>query len=183
MLKKGVTLLLGLQFLMLPVGARAALPGDTDGSGTVSISEVQTVINAHLGLIKDTSIPTVFTKQYLAGKTFYIVWFGDGDGPTGGPLFEVPVCIKVVYGADGTAQYTGLLNGGTGSATYDVTAGGLLYTDTDVTAGNIIVNGSTADYIKTNYTINGNFDNVDLYFFDQAKALAFASTLTASIPQ
>jgi len=182
MTRKLVVLLLGLQFLMLPVDAKAALPGDIDANGTVSISEVQTVINAYLGLTKDTSIPTAFTKQYLDGKTLYLVWFGEGDGPTG-PLSNVPVCIKVVYSTDGTLQFTGLLNGATGSATYNVTAQGLLYTDSDVTAGNSIVSGSTADYIKTHYTVNGVFDNVDLFFFDQEKALAFASMLTASIPR
>ena len=47
---------------------------------------------------------------------------------------------------------------------------------------NVIVCGGTADYVKTHYMDGGVFDNVDLFFFDQAKALAYAATLTYDIP-
>lgn len=40
-----------------PSSVRAALPGDTDGDGVVSINEVQKVINVFLGLVYDDASP------------------------------------------------------------------------------------------------------------------------------
>lgn len=181
MTRNYASLIIGaLLLLMAPANAKAVLPGDTDGSGTVSISEVQAVINAFL---KDSTIPTAFSKEWLSGKTFYQVWFGLGNDASGNEINDVPVVYKIVFGVDGTIQAFPLLNANNGTAPYNVTDAGLLYFGTDPNEGNIIVSGSTETYIKTWYTIGGIFDNVDLFFFDQDTAMAFASTLTASIPK
>jgi len=42
--------------LLFPNIARAGLPGDLNGDGIVSISEVQTTINAFLGLASNTTV-------------------------------------------------------------------------------------------------------------------------------
>lgn len=130
-------------------------------------------------------IPNTFSMPWLSGKTFYQVWFGQGNDPTNdAPIAgNVPVVIKVIFGADGVAQVSSLLNGGTSkSGSYGVDASGLLYFAGNTTDGNSVTSASTKDYIKTRYTINGTFDNVDLFFFDQNTAMTYASTLTSSIP-
>ena len=129
-----------------------------------------------------TPPPAAFSMEWLSGKTFYVVWFGEGRDPSGNPLTDVPVVLQVTFNSDGTTTDIGLLNENDGSGTYGVTASGLLYDDGDTTSGNTIVSGSTDQYIKTHYTVNGVFDNVDLLFYNQAEAMAFAGTLTASIP-
>lgn len=126
-------------------------------------------------------IPDQFSMEWLSGKTLYQVWFGSGE-VNGISTENVPVVVKVVFGADGNLTYTGLLNSGSGTIAYGVDATGSLYFGGDTTKVNSIVPGSTADYIRTNYVDNGVADNVDLYFFDEAKALAYAGTLSASIP-
>ena len=56
MKKRMANLLMAAALLVSsPIAASAALPGDTNGDGTVSITEVQTVINAYLGLISESA--------------------------------------------------------------------------------------------------------------------------------
>jgi hypothetical protein len=130
-----------------------------------------------------TQNPSVFSMEWLSGKTFYQVWFGNGEDSNGNSISNVPVVLKVVFGSDGIMQATGLLNSANGSGAYGVTEAGLLYVGGSTIDGNTIVAGSTSEYIKTEYSVNGVFDNVDLYFFDQATAMAYADNLTASIPR
>lgn len=130
----------------------------------------------------DDSVPgDVFTTDWLAEKTLYNVWFGEGEDAQGNPLNNVAVVQKIEFGIDGVATVTGLLNSGSGTVDYSVDENGMLHSTDDPTSGNTIVCGSTADYIKTHYTLDGELDNVDLFFFNQADALAYAATLTASI--
>lgn len=149
-------------------------------SNTVSTTLVspETAV-AHLQGTLETVAPDQFSMEWLSGKTLYEVWFGSIDDSTE----DVGRVVKVVFGADGNLTYTNLLNdSSSGSTTYGVNAAGSLYFNGVTTEVNTIVSGSTADYIRTNYVDNGSVDNVDLFFFDEAKALAYASTLTASIP-
>lgn len=46
-----LNVIFGILFILLPMNAHAVLPGDLNGDGAVSIAEVQTVINAFLGLV------------------------------------------------------------------------------------------------------------------------------------
>jgi len=56
MKKRMANLLMAAALLVSsPIAASAALPGDTNDDGTVSITEVQTVINAYLGLISESA--------------------------------------------------------------------------------------------------------------------------------
>ena len=60
MKKRMANLLMAAALLVSsPIAANAALPGDTNGDGTVSITEVQTVINAYLGLISEPANPLI----------------------------------------------------------------------------------------------------------------------------
>jgi len=65
-------------FLMLfsPVAAKAALPGDTNNDGIVSISEVRSAINAYLGLIKLPS-PVGVWRSTNGAEFIYLVLFSD----------------------------------------------------------------------------------------------------------
>jgi hypothetical protein len=58
----------------------------------------------------------------------------------------------------------------------------LLFYGNNITEGNMIT-CSTVNYIKSDYTINGVFDSVDIYFFEEDRAVTFAKTLSNSIPQ
>lgn len=133
------------------------------------------------GSVYTPAVPTAFSTDWLNGKTLYQVWFGTGEDSFGNTLQDVPVVAEVTF-SNGTITYNGLMNSWSGSGTYDVNVFGMLTTNGDATSGNTVVSGSTAQYIKTHYTINNVFDNVDLYFFNQAEAMAYASGLTASIP-
>jgi hypothetical protein len=65
---------------------------------------------------------------------------------------------------------------------YGVTNAGMLYYDGVTTEGNTII-CNTANNIKTDYTENGAFDNVDVFFFEQRLAKRFADGLDTLIPQ
>jgi len=140
---------------------------------------------------KMRDIPEQLTAEWLNGNTFYAVWFGDGLDPGGQTIQNVPVVLEYVFNQDGSIDYMGLYNAGegpntlSGSTTYSVDADGILHfaSDDDPAQGNQIACGSTNQYVKTHYLNgDGSFNNVDLFFFDQAAALDFASTLTGSIP-
>ena len=128
-------------------------------------------------------VPGAFSTAWLSGKTLYPVSFGSGQDSNGNDIQNVAVVGKAVFGSNGTVQYTGLLHSLSGSFSYNVNNAGLLYNGGNSLNGNTIVNGSTSDYIKTEYTVNGVFDNVDLFFYDQSAAMDYANNLHASIPR
>ena len=118
-----------------------------------------------------------FSKEYLSGKTLYVVWFDDGNS-----IINHAVVAKEVFNVDGTVNITYLSDLSDATDTYGVTSAGLLFYGNNITEGNTIT-CSTVDYIKTDYTINGVFDSVDIYFFEEDKAVNFAKTLSNPIPQ
>ena len=125
-------------------------------------------------------LPTEFSMEWLSGKTLYQVWFGEGEDEFGDPLSDVPVVVQLDFGEDGNVTATGILNATDGSASYDVDLEGGLYFADGSAEVNVICDG-TDQYIKTHYEVDGVFDNVDLFFFDETDATDFASTLTESI--
>ncbi|EGV30304.1 hypothetical protein ThidrDRAFT_2778 [Thiorhodococcus drewsii AZ1] len=124
------------------------------------------------------SIPSQFSEAYLAGKTFYLVWFGSGEDESGNELDDVPAALEVQLQANGTAVISGLLNSGDTTATWAVDDTGLLYFDGDATEGNLIACNHTDEFIRTHYMYENEVDNVDLYFFDRQEALDYASSMT-----
>jgi len=150
------------------------------GSGTSPISEpaeeswpASVVIPAP---VKE-EMALVFSEEYLSGKTLYAVWFDEGNSSINDAVVE-----KQVFNVDGTVDITDLSNLSDATVAYGVTSAGLLFYGNDITEGNTIT-CSTVDYIKTDYTINGVFDSVDIYFFEEDKAVNFAKTLSNPIPQ
>ena len=150
------------------------------GSGTLPISEpaeeswpASVVIPAP---VKE-EMALAFSKEYLSGKTLYVVWFDDGNS-----IINHAVVAKEVFNVDGTVNITYLSDLSDATDTYGVTSAGLLFYGNNITEGNTIT-CSTVDYIKTDYTINGVFDSVDIYFFEEDKAVNFAKTLSNPIPQ
>ncbi|MBV1959808.1 MAG: hypothetical protein KUG53_03630 [Pseudomonadales bacterium] len=128
------------------------------------------------GFEKQTSSsnPTEFSTEWLAGKTLYDVWYGDAGGSV----------EKTVFSADGTSiTVYSVLNSEANGETFGIeVTDGMLHAAGDASGRTTIVCGGTDQYIKTHYTEDGVFDNTDLWFFDVAAALDYASTLTASIP-
>lgn len=127
--------------------------------------------------------PEFFSVAYLQGKTFYEVYFGTGDDVNGNLLPNVPVVGRIVFGNDGTVVLTGLLNSSSDSGTYDVDATGVLFFEAAEGGASVITCGGTTQYIKTEALEDGVVDSVDLYFFRESDAFAFASTLIAPIPR
>ncbi|MCG6200260.1 hypothetical protein [Psychromonas antarctica] len=154
---------------------------------SVTFSYVDGDESGEFTLTASTDAPDAFSTEYVAGKTFYVVWFGDGDD-VNGDLYNVPVVIEMNFNANGELTGTGLLNTSIPADLilhYQVSDNGLLYIEEDqdtASEGNRISCGSTSDYIKTQFVVNEQFDNVDLYFFDKQTALDYASGLTESIP-
>jgi len=150
------------------------------GSGTSSIPETAEKSKPASVFVpapvREVTAPA-FSEEYLSGKTLYSVWFGEGKSS-----INQAVIAKLIFNADGTVDITGLLNHDDVTVAYGVTSAGLLYYENHITEGNTIT-CSTANYIKTDYTINGVFDNVDIYFFEEDRAVNFANTLSNSIPQ
>ena len=150
------------------------------GSGTSPISEpaeeswpASVVIPAP---VKE-EMALAFSEEYLSGKTLYVVWFEDGNS-----RINHAVVAKEVFNVDGTVNITYLSDLSDATNAYGVTSAGLLFYGNNITEGNTIT-CSTVDYIKTDYTINGVFDSVDIYFFEEDKAVNFAKTLSNPIPQ
>lgn len=123
-------------------------------------------------------MPTVFTVDWLSGKTLYTVWFGGTD--LGNDAVGVN---ELVFNSNQTITATSLLNSDSenGTFAYAVTDGALH--GADDSSGRSTITCTTSDYLQIEYTINGEFDNVDRYYFDKSSALAYASTLTDQIPR
>lgn len=127
--------------------------------------------------------PENFSVAYLQGKTFFAVYFGTGDDANGNLISNVPVIGKIVFGSDGTASITGLLNSSSDNGTYSVDAFGALLFEGAEDGVSVITCGGTQQYIKTESLDSGVFDVVDLFFFNESDAVAFASTLNEPIPR
>ena len=118
-----------------------------------------------------------FSEEYLSGKTLYAVWFDEGNS-----IINRGVVAKEVFNDDGTVDITYLSSLSDTTVAYGVTSAGLLFYGNNITEGNTIT-CSTVNYIKTDYTINGVFDSVDIYFFEEDRAVNFANTLSKPVPQ
>ncbi|MBF0198018.1 MAG: hypothetical protein HQL32_09915 [Planctomycetes bacterium] len=129
-----------------------------------------------------STAPTVLTNDYLSGNTLYNVWYGSGEAEDGSVLENVSVVMQVQFG-DYDALWTGLRNSyGTEESNYYIY--GSQFYDSGYGSGHHVIyeSGVSEDYFLTEYYDQfGTFDNIDAWFFDKAKALAFAETLTATI--
>ena len=150
------------------------------GSGTSTISEpaeetkpASVVVPAP---VKEVTA-LAFSEEYLSGKTLYAVWFDEGNS-----IINRAVVAKEVFNVDGTVDITYLSSLSDTTVAYGVTSAGLLFYGNNLTEGNTIT-CSTVNYIKSDYTINGVFDSVDIYFFEEDRAVNFANTLSKPIPQ
>jgi len=123
-----------------------------------------------------------FTMEYLAGKTFYDVWYGSVDDANGNGLpGNNPGIEQLDFGTDGTLTITSLQTGRVKTISYQV-SNGRVHEAGDDTQGSFVVCGGTDQYLKNHHVVNGEFDNTDLMFFNEADAQAYFATLTDSIP-
>ncbi len=130
------------------------------------------------GISKKVRLPgiQIFTTEWLNGKTLYDVWFGSTN-----QVNDSAGVDKMVFDST-NITITSLLNGDAvdGVVPYEVT-NGKLHEAGDATEENTIV-CSTADFIEVVHTVNGTFDNIDRFYFDQTAAMDFAATLSGTIP-
>ena len=149
----------------------------------MQLEEISTLTFLFIAATRLEPQPERFSVAYLQGKTFFEVYFGTGDDANGNLISNVPVVGKLVFGSDGTVILTGLLNSSSDSGTYSVDTSGALLFEATEDGINVITCGGTQQYIKTESVEDGVFDVVDLYFFSESDAFAFASTLIAPIPR
>lgn len=155
------------------------------GSKNTALVDADSAIQhfTELALGVSGGIPSKFSMEWLSGRTLYIVRFGEWED-NDNPLDDAPSVAKLKFHADGTVLVSeGDFANTTGDTiTYGVNNAGALYGDG--TGINTIVCGSTPQYIKTHYMdtehVHGH-KNVDLFFFNEADALAYAATLTKRI--
>ncbi len=126
-------------------------------------------------------------EAILKGTTLYQVWYGTGTDTNGNDIDNVAVVAKVTFNLDGTAEYVGLMNEGTGSGKWEVSNGKLVLVASadsfDYTEYNQYVSGDIASgCIQTNWINenNPNDNNIDLFFTDKTVALNYANTLTST---
>ena len=76
-----------------------------------------------------------------------------------------------------------MLNSSSDSGTYSVDTSGALLFEGSEGGFSVITCGGTQQYIQTESLDNGVFDVVDLLFFNESDAVAFASSLIEPIPR
>ena len=124
-----------------------------------------------------------FSMEYLAGRTLYNVWFGGNEDANGNPLPNDTAGIdRLDFSENGTLTITSLTTGRVSAISYQVDVNGRLSAAGEVNSGSTIVCGGTDQYIKTHYIEDGEFDNTDLFFFNEIDAQSYVSTLTEQIP-
>jgi hypothetical protein len=131
------------------------------------------------------AVPEQFSADFLAGKTFYPVWFGIAE-VDGSEVDNVTAVAEIAFNAQGTsANYQGILmDNDIGDGNFLITGDGRLYeTEDGSTSGYEISDcGSATHFMQINYIEGGVFDNAELWFYDKDAALAYAAQLTQSIP-
>ena len=136
------------------------------------------------------STPTTTSTDFetmLTGKTLYQVWYGMGVDANGNDIDNVAVVAKVTFNLDGTAEFVGLMNEGTGSGKWEVSNDKLvlvaLADSFNYTEYNQYVSGDIASgCIQTNWINENdpNDNNIDLFFTDETVALNYANNLTST---
>ena len=124
-------------------------------------------------------IPSKFSEEWLGGKTLYVVWFGTPDDSDNPDQSARPRVEKLEYGNNNTVTVTGVMNAIEDHEVipYSVVDGVLAY---DGTWRDTICDSSST-YIKARVTENSVFVLTELFFFNEADALAYAATLTKPI--
>lgn len=134
------------------------------------------------------SIENKFNGISLKDTTSYWVWFGTGTNAQGDDIDNVAVVEKVVIDAQGNGVVSSILNGANENVVIGVKDNKIFAkgaNESDFEVGyNKYVSGSVEDgCIKTAW-INpedSNDNNIDLMFFNQDDAEAFADNLTSTI--
>lgn len=151
------------------------------GSTNTDLVDATTAISHLEESVNEDRAPDMLTKQWLAGRTVYDVWFGNiGAEESGAGM------ARIEFHTNGTATWTSLYGDQSEPDTipFDVDAeGNLGFVSTVSTASMFTKNcGSTSDYLEILYTEDGEFDNTDRFYFDQEIALAAAQGLSEQIP-
>ncbi len=124
-------------------------------------------------------IPSKFSVEWLSGRTLYLVWFGTPDESGNPNQTALARVTKMEYGDNNTVTVTGLLNiiANHEAIPYSVVDG---VHANDGTWRDTICD-SSSKYVKARVTENADFVLTELFFFNEANAMAYAATLTKPI--
>jgi len=127
--------------------------------------------------------PDIFTPHWLSTKTLYSVRYDATEDVLNSETGKVAIVKQLKFNAGATqVAEIGLLNSNSNEVvSVAVNASGLLYQINNKNQGRAVVCESNEQYVKTHVITNGQFDSVDLLFFDEIQALDFANALTESI--
>ena len=141
------------------------------GSGrTTLVSAVDA--NAHLDSTIVANLPTKFSTAWLANRTLYALYFEEGQG----------VVQKTVFNSDATQAVVSNTLNSEEDGTHPITINADGYLLDGGNKGERIACDGTKDYIQIHYISDGMFESVDRWYFDKDKAVAYANSLSASIP-
>lgn len=126
-------------------------------------------------------VPEALSVEFLTGKTLYDVWYGIEDGFEG----DDARVASITFNADGSAEVFGLVESNVDvSLPFTVDEGRLFFSEDDDGSGfEINFCGSSSQYLEIIYSENGEFNNIDRFYFNEQDALDYVSTLTDSIPE
>ena len=120
-----------------------------------------------------------FTSENLRNVTLYDVWYGRVEDANGDQIpGSNPGISSLVLDENGVVTHTNLITGYTGVTQIYVSDSGRFGGEPDGSNGFDVVCGSTNDYIKTHYIEGNEFNNVVLFFFDEAVARTYYESLT-----
>jgi hypothetical protein len=131
--------------------------------------------------LSPTFLPTIeqFTADWLTGRIFYDVAFvGSGDESSPDTL-EI---VSFEFGTGGTVRVEGIVNADfVEEISFSVSDDGLLYLD-DSTEFGFRICEIAPDYLKLEFLEEGEVDNIELFFYERDKAIAYAENSEGFIP-
>lgn len=129
-------------------------------------------------------IPAQFSKDWLAGKVFYTVYFAGGVLPDGSDTEnDVGIVDRLEFSESGVVRVTAVLNDIYDPETikFEVTGGRLHAAGDDSAYGTSIACLGTGKYLLARYTEEGD-SNLERWYYKEKHAVKYANKLVQDIP-
>lgn len=158
-----------------------------DALGTLeSVDSASVTIADEAGSDIDLTNVKTFTREWLAGKTFYELWYGYIEDKNGNEISsDSPALAQLSFNEDGTElTYTGIYGDeSNGTNSFSIDENGSISGDEDeISLSTINFMASNEDFIEIIYTESGEYDNTDRWYVMRSKAEAAYDSLTGTLP-